>query len=138
MQNIDFNHRIAVFRLNSIFIIYLSLDPRCSTVPEGSPMQLSCPDHMVISRIVFASFGNPTGVCGDLRPGICSYPHAEHLASSCINKQTCLLKAIIPDASDEANCASVATKHLTIQMECDSLLQNINKFNKALLIFITS
>jgi len=43
----------------------------CQTVPEGQTATITCPSGALIKRIVFASFGTPTGTCGNFAFGTC-------------------------------------------------------------------
>lgn len=38
--------------------------------------KLTCPDKKIINKVVFASFGNPLGMCGNFTAGNCHTPHA--------------------------------------------------------------
>lgn len=54
---------------------------RDPTIKDAKPKALlTCPDEMVIEEIVFASFGNPEGFCGNFTIGSCHSPHARIVA----------------------------------------------------------
>lgn len=38
---------------------------RCSSVNEGSMLNLTCPTNQIISKINFASYGTPLGFCSN-------------------------------------------------------------------------
>ena len=40
---------------------------------------LKCPKNKIISRVEFASFGNPVGVCGYFLLGNCTYPDTQKI-----------------------------------------------------------
>ena len=46
----------------------------CESATEGGTVHLSCPGAK-ISRVIFASFGNPKGYCGSLSKGTCDAPN---------------------------------------------------------------
>lgn len=39
-------------------------------------IHLKCPERTQISSVRFASFGNPSGICGSYIQGSCHYPHS--------------------------------------------------------------
>lgn len=47
---------------------------------------LECPKNKVISRVEFASFGNPNGVCGYFLLGNCSSPLTQNIVEQVITK----------------------------------------------------
>lgn len=54
---------------------------RNPTIKDAKPKALlTCPDEMVVEEIVFASFGNPGGLCGNFTIGSCHAPDAKIIA----------------------------------------------------------
>jgi hypothetical protein len=54
---------------------------RDPTIKDVKPKALlTCPDDMVIEEIVFASFGNPEGFCGNFTIGSCHAARAMIIA----------------------------------------------------------
>lgn len=78
------------------------LDPpsglyQCGNVGQNYSINLSCEQNNgVISKIDFASFGTSSGVCGQMKQGIC---HAENssdvVKQLCLGKQKCSVPASI-------------------------------------------
>ena len=62
----------------------------CATASEGSSAALSCPANYSIAQINFASYGNPSGTCGDYQLGQCNSAHSSSVVSGfCLGQQTC-------------------------------------------------
>ncbi|XP_038971590.1 beta-galactosidase 12-like [Phoenix dactylifera] len=74
--------------------------------------QLKCDDNKVIRSIAFASFGNPTGACGNFTVGTCHSPQ-----TACLEKNSC-----VPPVSAQAYGADPAcpgtTNTLAVQAKC--------------------
>ena len=56
----------------------------CAHVPEGKTMNLACQGGRTISKIDFASFGDPQGTCGSFQVGAC-HAHEAHSTISMVN-----------------------------------------------------
>ncbi|KNA15558.1 hypothetical protein SOVF_097110 [Spinacia oleracea] len=51
-----------------------------AAIDDLRPMaSLQCPNNKVITRVEFASFGNPYGVCGYFLLGTCNSPHTQNI-----------------------------------------------------------
>ena len=84
---------------------------------------LQCPTDSVIGKVLFASYGDPSGECDNLQYGTC------HLASTalvvekqCLGKDRCALRS---DALFFRNpCPDAAIKkELKVQVSCIRLCQ---------------
>ena len=65
-----------------------SLNP---TLPEHGGLKLSCGEGTII-KVQFASYGNPTGVCGYHRIGSCHVEQSLKVVETfCLNKTECIL-----------------------------------------------
>ncbi|XP_078173260.1 beta-galactosidase 11-like [Carex rostrata] len=80
--------------------------------------KLTCPDKKIINKIVFASFGNPLGMCGNFTAGTCHTPQAIPLVEKlCMGKQSCTLPVTGKDYGADVNCPGT-TSTLAIQAKC--------------------
>lgn len=62
-------------------ICTLVSEQRNPMIKDAKPKALlMCPDEMVVEEIVFASFGNPEGLCGNFTIGSCHSPNAKIIA----------------------------------------------------------
>ncbi|XP_038701892.1 beta-galactosidase 15-like [Tripterygium wilfordii] len=62
----------------------------CANANEGVNLELSCQGDRVISDIKFASFGEPTGICGEFLKGSCESPNTlSVLRNLCLGKGSC-------------------------------------------------
>ncbi|KMT01405.1 hypothetical protein BVRB_9g214140 [Beta vulgaris subsp. vulgaris] len=81
---------------------------------------LECPKNKVISRVEFASFGNPNGVCGYFLLGNCSSPLTQNIVEQhCLGKERCTIpvdRKLLD--KDNKKCAGVSSKTLAVQVRC--------------------
>lgn len=80
---------------------------------------LTCPNHKVIVRVDFASFGNPFGACGSYTLGSCTSPNSKKIVEQyCLGKTSCAVP-IQQEIFDEGRdlCPNT-TKTLAIQVKC--------------------
>ena len=85
-------------------------------VPEAA---LKCPNHKRIVKVEFASFGNPTGFCGDFIVGNCSLPAKQIVEQQCLGKMKCSvpLESNVLFKNGGASCIGIK-KTLAIQVKC--------------------
>ncbi|AQL09738.1 beta-galactosidase 5 [Zea mays] len=80
-------------------------------------VHLRCARGQSISAIKFASFGTPTGTCGDFQQGDCHSANSHTvLEKKCIGLQRCVV-AISPESFGGDPCPSV-TKRVAVQAVC--------------------
>ncbi|XP_057517920.1 beta-galactosidase 13-like isoform X2 [Amaranthus tricolor] len=81
---------------------------------------LKCPKNKIISRVEFASFGNPVGVCGYFLLGNCTYPDTQKIVEQhCLGKDSCTIpvdRKLFNNGNN--NCAGVSIKSLAVQVRC--------------------
>ena len=94
---------------------------QCAKSPESPQgLRVSCgPTGGVMDRVLFASFGNPTGGCGRYRVGSCHAPNSRMLVEKlCTGKNTC----VVP--TDEATwggvCQGEESRWMVVSMQCKS------------------
>nr|CAB3454079.1 unnamed protein product [Digitaria exilis] len=81
---------------------------------------LSCPPEKTIQEVVFASFGNPEGMCGNFTVGTCHTPDAKQVVEKeCLGKPSCLLPVSHTVYGADINCPST-TATLGVQVRCSS------------------
>lgn len=89
----------------------------CTTAEEATSLTFTCPDGLLISDVVFASYGNPTGACDTPQVGTC---HADSSSSVvralCAGKSSCTLTASNATFGDPCNGTA---KSLTAEVSCD-------------------
>ncbi|WOK94685.1 hypothetical protein Cni_G03390 [Canna indica] len=80
---------------------------------------LSCTgSKKVIQSVVFASFGNPTGMCGNFTAGSCHTPNAKaFVEKACIGKPSCVLPVTAEAYGADARCPET-TMTLAVQAKC--------------------
>lgn len=79
---------------------------------------LSCPLKKVIQQVVFASFGNPQGICGNYTAGSCHTPRAKEVAEkACLGQRTCTLPVAADVYGGDLNCPGT-TATLAVQVKC--------------------
>ncbi|KAI8533177.1 hypothetical protein RHMOL_Rhmol11G0276800 [Rhododendron molle] len=85
-----------------------------------SGAHLTCPDDKVIKSVDFASFGDPSGSCGNFAEGKCTSPNSERVvAKYCLGKNSCsipLEREIFDDKSHDG-CPDIL-KVLAVQARC--------------------
>ncbi|KAJ3692809.1 hypothetical protein LUZ60_011904 [Juncus effusus] len=81
---------------------------------------LNCPDKKTINKIVFASFGNPMGMCGNFITGNCHTPSALPLIEKlCLGKRSCTIPVTSTDYVADVNCPDT-TNTLAVQAKCSN------------------
>lgn len=82
---------------------------------------LNCPGHKKITAVEFASFGNPTGPCGQFELGNCTVPATKQIVEEkCLGKESCFVpmdRAVFLKNGDA--CPGVI-KALAIQVKCSA------------------
>jgi hypothetical protein len=90
--------------------------PVCASVAEGAKATLTCPQGQIISSVSFASFGTPTGTCGNFMKGTCdAVASVTRVQSICVGRNTCSVPAAVGTFGDPCNST---TKNLDIQVTC--------------------
>eukprot|EP01116_Phalansterium_solitarium_P023972 TRINITY_DN8649_c1_g1_i3.p1 TRINITY_DN8649_c1_g1~~TRINITY_DN8649_c1_g1_i3.p1 ORF type:complete len:752 (-),score=156.45 TRINITY_DN8649_c1_g1_i3:494-2671(-) len=94
--------------------------PLCAMVNTSTPTTttITCGPDMVFTNVTFASFGTPSGACGNFQRSTC---HAENssqiVAAPCLGRSTCVLPfgnaAFLGDP-----CPGTPAKQLFVQFEC--------------------
>ncbi|XP_039792361.1 beta-galactosidase 12-like isoform X2 [Panicum virgatum] len=81
---------------------------------------LTCPPKKTIQEVVFASFGNPEGMCGNFTVGTCHTPNAKQVVEKeCLGKPSCVLPVSHTVYGADINCQST-TATLGVQVRCGS------------------
>uniref|UniRef100_A0ACD5XZP6 Uncharacterized protein n=1 Tax=Avena sativa TaxID=4498 RepID=A0ACD5XZP6_AVESA len=79
---------------------------------------LTCPPMKKIQEVVFASFGNPVGSCGNFTAGTCHTPNAKSIVEKeCIGKKSCVLPVNHKVYGADINCPTT-TATLAVQVTC--------------------
>lgn len=66
----------------------------CATAKEGYSAVLSAPSGHVISRIDYASYGSPSGVCGSFQNSDCDAPLSRAIVeAACLGTTDCVVSA---------------------------------------------
>ncbi|CAM8987227.1 unnamed protein product [Rhodiola kirilowii] len=80
---------------------------------------LKCPEGKVVVSIGFASFGNPSGVCGKFTMGNCNSPISRNLAEKrCLGKTSCSVGVNRQNFIKGRDACPQITKTLAIQAKC--------------------
>eukprot|EP00753_Platysulcus_tardus_P016336 PLAT5620.1.p2 GENE.PLAT5620.1~~PLAT5620.1.p2 ORF type:complete len:944 (-),score=473.97 PLAT5620.1:101-2932(-) len=93
---------------------------KCAYAKEhsGVPATISCPDDSVVTDVTFASYGTPSGECGELQNSGC---HASSsiakVKAACMGKNTCSVHANNGVFGDP--CGGTV-KHLKYQVTCSA------------------
>jgi len=92
-------------------------NPFCGDIINLANLNLECLDPTaVIDQIQFASYGTPTGSCGNYQLGTCNAPNSTTIVESyCLNKNSCTVPATTPIFGDP--CYGTV-KHLVVQAHC--------------------
>lgn len=86
-----------------------------SDKPEAN---LQCEGKKVIRSIVFASFGNPSGACGNFTVGNCHSPNVKKVVEqACLGKPSCALPVSAEAYGVDAACPG-STNTLIVQAKC--------------------
>uniref|UniRef100_A0A0E0IN08 Beta-galactosidase n=1 Tax=Oryza nivara TaxID=4536 RepID=A0A0E0IN08_ORYNI len=79
---------------------------------------LNCPPQRTIQEVVFASFGNPEGACGNFTAGTCHTPDAKAVVEKeCLGKESCVLPVVNTVYGADINCPAT-TATLAVQVRC--------------------
>lgn len=98
----------------------------CGWAPESHlTADLSCPDGKVISKIVFASWGDPIGLCGGFTYNpACNDPNTLAVAKAqCLGKQACSLMANSGAYGGSDPCPNV-TKIIAAEATCGTVIDD--------------
>ncbi|XP_031120445.1 beta-galactosidase 16-like [Ipomoea triloba] len=84
---------------------------------SGPKLQLHCPQKQHISRILFASFGTPTGDCAAYALGTCHSPNSQSIVEKrCLGKRKCSI-SVSSRAFGGDPCPGI-TKSLLVDVQC--------------------
>ncbi|KAK9690765.1 hypothetical protein RND81_09G152800 [Saponaria officinalis] len=96
-------------------------DKQIVPLAGGTPQpkaQLKCPKDKVVTKVEFASFGNPYGVCGYYIPGNCTAPNSQQIVEqNCMGKDKCEIP-IDRNLFDKNACPEIKAKTLAVQLRC--------------------
>jgi hypothetical protein len=88
----------------------------CDTADEAATVTLTCPDGLVISDVVFASYGDPSGACGSFTTGEChAASSAPVVRARCAGKNSCTIQAGNAAFGDPCNAV---VKTLAVEVSC--------------------
>lgn len=88
------------------------------TVEDVKPKAvLRCPDGNRIRKISFASFGNPTGKCGNMTVGNCHKDATAIAEQACLGKSSCVMSIKANDYDADVNCPET-TLTLAVEAIC--------------------
>jgi hypothetical protein len=91
-------------------------EPVCASAKEDAAAMLSCPAGQIIDRVVFASFGDPSGSCGRFSAGQCAATSALSVVEDlCVGRAGCTVLASNGTFGDP--CRGMA-KSLAIEARC--------------------
>ncbi|URD76280.1 beta-galactosidase [Musa troglodytarum] len=90
-----------------------------SVVNDAKPeATLTCTGDKVIRSIVFASFGNPSGMCGNFTVGSCHARQAKSVVNgACLGQASCVLPVSAATYGADAGCEGT-TAALAVQAKC--------------------
>jgi hypothetical protein len=92
-------------------------NPFCGSTINLSNLTLTCTTG-VINKIQFASYGTPTGTCGNYQVGACNDLNSTAIVESyCLNQASCTVPALTNIFGDP--CYGTV-KYLTVQAECST------------------
>lgn len=86
-------------------------------LPKHNSLSLSCGEDEKITRVLFASFGNPSGQCGFYREGSCHAEGSREVVEKlCLGKNGC----VVPSDTDFWGdpCPSTESRWLTVAVQC--------------------
>eukprot|EP01121_Diplochlamys_sp_Union-15-3_P017235 TRINITY_DN6029_c0_g1_i6.p1 TRINITY_DN6029_c0_g1~~TRINITY_DN6029_c0_g1_i6.p1 ORF type:complete len:391 (+),score=72.88 TRINITY_DN6029_c0_g1_i6:424-1596(+) len=83
---------------------------------NDSTLSVVCPPGTYVTSVDFASFGTPTGNCGNYQPGTCSARSSKPIVESyCLGNSKCIIPVTIDVFGDP--CPN-ETKSLAVQLTC--------------------
>ena len=96
--------------------------PLNTNLPKHNDLAISCGDEDggTIRKILFSSYGNPTGHCGGYhKRGSCHAPNSEEVVEKlCLGKRSC----VVPTGADFwGNPCSDQVKWLSVAVQCKSV-----------------
>eukprot|EP01119_Soliformovum_irregulare_P021723 TRINITY_DN7294_c0_g2_i1.p1 TRINITY_DN7294_c0_g2~~TRINITY_DN7294_c0_g2_i1.p1 ORF type:complete len:1083 (+),score=341.06 TRINITY_DN7294_c0_g2_i1:2597-5845(+) len=66
----------------------------CATAPENANLNIKCPSGQLVRMVNFASFGTPSGTCGNFKYGSCNAGSSKYMVQEmCIGKNACVIEA---------------------------------------------
>ncbi|KFK30461.1 hypothetical protein AALP_AA7G264100 [Arabis alpina] len=79
---------------------------------------MRCPPEKQIVAVEFASFGDPTGTCGNFTMGKCSAPKSKEVVEkTCLGKSHCSI-IVERDTFGDKGCSEIV-KTLAVQVKCE-------------------
>ncbi len=92
-------------------------NPFCGSITNLQDLSLACTDAgATIDNIVFASYGTPTGTCGNYAVGACNAANSTAIVQSyCVGKNSCTVPATTPIFGDP--CYDTV-KELVVEAHC--------------------
>ncbi|XP_011660030.1 beta-galactosidase 15 isoform X2 [Cucumis sativus] len=96
----------------------IAMEKACGHAYEKKSLELSC-QGKEITGIKFASFGDPTGSCGNFSKGSCEGKNdaMKIVEDLCIGKESCVID-ISEDTFGATNCALGVVKRLAVEAVC--------------------
>ena len=86
-------------------------------LPKHGGLFLSCGEDENILKVLFASFGNPTGQCGFYREGSCHVAKSQEIVEKlCLGENGC----VVPSGADFWGdpCPNTESRWLTVAVQC--------------------
>jgi hypothetical protein len=88
----------------------------CETVDEDDRLTVTCPDGATVLSVDFASYGTPTGACGNFAASDCHAASSQGvLDTRCLGLATCTVDA---DNDTFGDPCRGTLKHLYVQVSC--------------------
>ncbi|KAL0558579.1 hypothetical protein IC582_003156 [Cucumis melo] len=96
----------------------ITMEKACGHAYEKKSLELSC-QGKEISGIKFASFGDPTGSCGNFSKGSCEGKNdaMKIVEDLCVGQESCVVD-ISEDTFGATNCALGVVKRLAVEVVC--------------------
>jgi hypothetical protein len=89
----------------------------CGTAAENDSATLTCPAGQIIDSVVFASFGTPTGTCGNFATSSCdASSSAMTIQALCAGKSSCSVPAT--NSAFGGDPCHDTTKKLAVEVAC--------------------
>jgi len=90
--------------------------PACATAPENGDLNILCPIGKTVKMVNFASFGTPTGSCGNFAYGKCNAGSSKYMVQQmCKGQNSCSIPAT--DASFGDPCFDTL-KNAAVEVTC--------------------
>uniref|UniRef100_A0A0D3H2X4 Beta-galactosidase n=1 Tax=Oryza barthii TaxID=65489 RepID=A0A0D3H2X4_9ORYZ len=104
---------------DAIMILTVKRDNICTFMTGLKPTAvLSCPTKKTIQSVVFASYGNPLGICGNYTVGSCHAPRTKEVVEkACVGRKTCSLVVSSEVYGGDVHCPGT-TGTLAVQAKC--------------------